>query len=419
MTDIFDLPKDPKYELTVGEWLNINMNNITRTQYNPNRKTLDRRRRPIAVDATMEETMQAVKQEVESLRDELYGEKESKRNTKSDSNLQGKSQKLGVNRPANAKVFEPPRPKRKYVRRVNEYGEPLYKAPNLGMRYENSLLVTTQKFMLLKDHTLHKVLNLNDAADLLGVPKRRLYDITNVLEGIDYVEKIGKNSIRWKDTSIEQQKYKALTSDITILKRQESIVDGLIKDLQSMNRIILEDPIDNPYAYIKQSTIHNIDDRKKSIIAIRASAGTHDDVEVTVSDPAETKAFQMIARNKARKGLDAFICTPDTGIASFENGSDDALKSDVKKEPGLNEEVVVKKEEIEGNSRPNVQPAAEPTLRPLTLNEPGHPGLSFFTVDRKPEDENITSTNLLDYYPTKGWYTTESVTELYGDDEYY
>lgn len=40
--------------------------------------------------------------------------------------------------------------------------------------------------------------NLNDAAEALNVPKRRLYDITNVLEGIDLVEKIGKNSIRWK-----------------------------------------------------------------------------------------------------------------------------------------------------------------------------------------------------------------------------
>lgn len=31
-----------------------------------------------------------------------------------------------------------------------------------------------------------------------GVPKRRLYDITNVLEGVDLIEKVGKNSIRWR-----------------------------------------------------------------------------------------------------------------------------------------------------------------------------------------------------------------------------
>uniref|UniRef100_W6NPV8 Transcription factor E2F dimerisation partner (TDP) domain containing protein n=1 Tax=Haemonchus contortus TaxID=6289 RepID=W6NPV8_HAECO len=63
-------------------------------------------------------------------------------------------------------------------------------------RMDNSLLVTTRKFLGLK--TRSESVNLNDAAEILNVPKRRLYDITNVLEGIDIVEKIGKNSIRWK-----------------------------------------------------------------------------------------------------------------------------------------------------------------------------------------------------------------------------
>lgn len=31
----------------------------------------------------------------------------------------------------------------------------------------------------------------------LGVQKRRIYDITNVLEGIGYIEKISKNKIKW------------------------------------------------------------------------------------------------------------------------------------------------------------------------------------------------------------------------------
>ena len=37
------------------------------------------------------------------------------------------------------------------------------------------------------------------AADLLAVrQKRRIYDITNVLEGIGLIEKKSKNSIQWK-----------------------------------------------------------------------------------------------------------------------------------------------------------------------------------------------------------------------------
>lgn len=41
--------------------------------------------------------------------------------------------------------------------------------------------------------------SLKQAADTLAVrQKRRIYDITNVLEGIDLIEKKSKNSIQWK-----------------------------------------------------------------------------------------------------------------------------------------------------------------------------------------------------------------------------
>ena len=42
------------------------------------------------------------------------------------------------------------------------------------------------------------VLDLNGAADLLEVQKRRIYDITNVLEGIGLIEKKAKNNIQWR-----------------------------------------------------------------------------------------------------------------------------------------------------------------------------------------------------------------------------
>lgn len=44
---------------------------------------------------------------------------------------------------------------------------------------------------------------------MLGVQKRRIYDITNVLEGIGYIEKMQKNMIRWvgykEDTKLEKE----------------------------------------------------------------------------------------------------------------------------------------------------------------------------------------------------------------------
>jgi transcription factor E2F3 len=40
---------------------------------------------------------------------------------------------------------------------------------------------------------------LNKAAQMLGVQKRRIYDITNVLEGIGLIKKKGKNHVSWNN----------------------------------------------------------------------------------------------------------------------------------------------------------------------------------------------------------------------------
>lgn len=47
-------------------------------------------------------------------------------------------------------------------------------------------------------------LDLNDAALELGVQKRRIYDITNVLEGINLMKKTMKNQIKWIGGNIHE-----------------------------------------------------------------------------------------------------------------------------------------------------------------------------------------------------------------------
>jgi transcription factor E2F3 len=48
---------------------------------------------------------------------------------------------------------------------------------------------------------------MNDCAQQLQVPKRRIYDITNVLEGVGFLEKRSKNTVAWKvsDWSLGQR----------------------------------------------------------------------------------------------------------------------------------------------------------------------------------------------------------------------
>ncbi|VVD02377.1 unnamed protein product [Leptidea sinapis] len=66
-------------------------------------------------------------------------------------------------------------------------------------RFEKSLGLLTTRFVLLLQKSRDGVLDLRMASEKLAVrQKRRIYDITNVLEGIGLIEKKSKNSIQWK-----------------------------------------------------------------------------------------------------------------------------------------------------------------------------------------------------------------------------
>ena len=64
-------------------------------------------------------------------------------------------------------------------------------------RKENGLVTLTHRFIALLKKAPQQTLDLNVAVKTLRVQKRRIYDITNVLEGIGLIKKGGKNYIRW------------------------------------------------------------------------------------------------------------------------------------------------------------------------------------------------------------------------------
>ncbi|CAG8554584.1 8254_t:CDS:2 [Diversispora eburnea] len=71
-------------------------------------------------------------------------------------------------------------------------------------RYDSSLGLLTKKFVSLLKEAKDGDLDLNTAATALKVQKRRIYDITNVLEGIGLIEKNSKNHVRWKGAQFQQ-----------------------------------------------------------------------------------------------------------------------------------------------------------------------------------------------------------------------
>ena len=56
---------------------------------------------------------------------------------------------------------------------------------------------------------------MNEAAENLKVQKRRIYDITNVLEGIGLIDKTHKNKIQWRRGNMD--KLQLFNAEITRL----------------------------------------------------------------------------------------------------------------------------------------------------------------------------------------------------------
>ncbi|KAF0044269.1 hypothetical protein F2P81_003427 [Scophthalmus maximus] len=71
------------------------------------------------------------------------------------------------------------------------------KSPGERTRYDTSLGLLTKKFVGLIAESPDGVLDLNWATEVLEVQKRRIYDITNVLEGVQLIRKKSKNNIQW------------------------------------------------------------------------------------------------------------------------------------------------------------------------------------------------------------------------------
>lgn len=251
---------------------------------------------------------------------------------------------------ASAELFESPSAGRMPVRKASstpesrpsvkrrliqeEFRSPQTSSANAGhpagtppCRVDNSLLVLTKKFMQLQPNGGDRgLLNLNDAAQRLGVQKRRLYDITNVLEGIDMIEKMGKNSIRWKTGDehgthgLEAQRLKDENAE---LEKQEAQLDLLISDISNALKLAKEDPTDKQYSYVRYADLRSLPNMsEQTLIAIKAPVESRSTIEV--SDPIETGRFEMLVRNENKEQLQAFLC-PETDEKSASELTDEPL----------------------------------------------------------------------------------------------
>ncbi|DBA04168.1 TPA: hypothetical protein N0F65_004276 [Lagenidium giganteum] len=180
-------------------------------------------------------------------------------------------------------------------------------------RYDSSLGLLTRKFVELIQSSPNGDLDLNTAAISLGVQKRRIYDITNVLEGIGLIEKTSKNNIHWKGssgsigTADNYEDMESILQTIADLMKEEKLYDQYIKTVsQNIRRLYDEDAFDKGsfenLSYVTHEDMRRLDCfRDQSVMAIKAPPGT----TLEVPDPDEgmppgKRRFQIFLKSNGK-----------------------------------------------------------------------------------------------------------------------
>ncbi|XP_026873882.2 transcription factor E2F1 [Electrophorus electricus] len=191
------------------------------------------------------------------------------------------------------------------------------KVPKLNSeksRYDTSLNLTTKRFLDLLAQSPDGVVDLNWASQVLDVQKRRIYDITNVLEGIQLISKKSKNNIQWLGNcmdGVSVARYQELQREVSELSDAEEKLDELINKCSLQLKLLTEDSSNKKLGYVRcQDLRKTVDPPDQIVMVIRAPPET----QMTVSDPAEGYQISL----KSTEGpIDVFLCPEDSsGVCS-------------------------------------------------------------------------------------------------------
>ena len=192
-------------------------------------------------------------------------------------------------------------------------------SPNIDMnefnyqmkpRQENSLGELTKNFINYIRKSGRNTVNINELVKELKVKKRRIYDITNVLKGIGYVQKHAKNEISWIRTEVLNNFSNSLLynlkqdinnkkNEFLELEKVNKSLDTEIEKIKDEFNLISQEEDLNQYGYITFTDLNDLSNNEKyDLLAIKAPKGT----SIDIIDPNEAKKSYLKLKNEMDNG---------------------------------------------------------------------------------------------------------------------
>jgi len=159
-------------------------------------------------------------------------------------------------------------------------------------RHDHSLGKITKEFMDLLNTCENGDIDRNAAATTLNVKKRRIYDITNVLEGIGLLKKKSKNLVHWvpagdggggaaaaaNNAGRSPQAAETLKQYAACNKQladAEAVLDRNLTSLTASLEAVCDHPSNKPNLFLTDHMIRSLPHFSEcSVFAMRAPAGT-------------------------------------------------------------------------------------------------------------------------------------------------
>ncbi|XP_046939534.1 transcription factor E2F2 isoform X1 [Lynx rufus] len=211
----------------------------------------------------------------------------------------------GIGKPA---VPEFRTPKGKCIRLDGLPSPKTPKSPGEKTRYDTSLGLLTKKFIYLLSESKDGVLDLNWAAEVLDVQKRRIYDITNVLEGIQLIRKKAKNNIQWVGRGMFEDptrpgKRQQLGQELKELMSTEQALDQLIQTCSLNFKHLTEDKANKRLAYVTYQDIRAVGSfKEQTVIVVKAPPQTRLEV------PDRSEENLQIYLKSTQGPIEVYLC---------------------------------------------------------------------------------------------------------------
>eukprot|EP00095_Tigriopus_kingsejongensis_P003384 maker-scaffold153_size302544-snap-gene-2.25 protein:Tk03384 transcript:maker-scaffold153_size302544-snap-gene-2.25-mRNA-1 annotation:"transcription factor e2f3" len=181
------------------------------------------------------------------------------------------------------------------------------RSPLEKTRYETSLGLLTKKFVSLFHSSPSGTVDLNKASETLQVQKRRIYDITNVLEGIGLVEKKSKNMVHWCGSQYHDltAEHADLHTDLADLEAKENQLDDLIKNAELQLKLLNEDKRN---AYVTYQDLRSVTRFKhQTVMAIKAPP------EARLQVPHPSEGMQIYMQCDLGE-IEVFLCPEEESL---------------------------------------------------------------------------------------------------------